>query len=125
MLMRLPLVSRSESEPRCWTGRRLPAPWRFTFFRSPGHRLSVRRHGPHDDWAIAAHPFSLKVVLAGALVVLPFIVGDTLYTCRILRGAPAMQPGNRYTMLPGRTGIEHAGVWSHSRDCPDTRKDNS
>jgi len=41
-------------------------------------------------WQAAAHPSSLKVVLAGALVVLPFIVGYTLYAYRVFRGkAPA------------------------------------
>lgn len=41
-------------------------------------------------WEAAAHPSSLKVVLAGALVVLPFIVGYTIYAYRVFRGkAPA------------------------------------
>jgi cytochrome d ubiquinol oxidase subunit II len=41
-------------------------------------------------WEAAAHPSSLKLVLAGALVVLPFIVGYTIYAYRVFRGkAPA------------------------------------
>ena len=41
-------------------------------------------------WEAAAHPSSLKLVLAGALVVLPFIIGYTLYAYRVFRGkAPA------------------------------------
>jgi cytochrome d ubiquinol oxidase subunit II len=41
-------------------------------------------------WEAAAHPSSLKVVLAGALVVLPFIVAYTVYAYRVFRGkAPA------------------------------------
>ena len=37
-------------------------------------------------WEAAAHPSSLKVVLAGAAVVLPFIVGYTIVAYRIFRG---------------------------------------
>lgn len=37
-------------------------------------------------WEAAAHPSSLKVVLAGALVVLPFIVGYTVISYRVFRG---------------------------------------
>jgi cytochrome d ubiquinol oxidase subunit II len=37
-------------------------------------------------WEAAAHPSSLKVVLAGALVVLPFIVGYTAVAYYIFRG---------------------------------------
>lgn len=37
-------------------------------------------------WQAAAHPSSLKVVLAGALVVLPFIVAYTVYSYRVFRG---------------------------------------
>ena len=37
-------------------------------------------------WDAAAHPSSLKVVLAGALVVLPFIIGYTIVAYRIFRG---------------------------------------
>jgi cytochrome d ubiquinol oxidase subunit II len=37
-------------------------------------------------WEAAAHPSSLKVVLAGALVVLPFIVGYTAISYRVFRG---------------------------------------
>lgn len=37
-------------------------------------------------WEAAAHPSSLKVVLGGALVVLPFIVGYTIYAYRVFRG---------------------------------------
>jgi len=41
-------------------------------------------------WEAAAHPSSLKIVLAGALVVLPFIIGYTFYAYRVFRGkAPA------------------------------------
>jgi cytochrome d ubiquinol oxidase subunit II len=41
-------------------------------------------------WEAAAHPSSLKLVLAGALVVLPFIAGYTIYAYRVFRGkAPA------------------------------------
>lgn len=37
-------------------------------------------------WQAAAHPSSLKVVLAGALIVLPFIVAYTAYSYRVFRG---------------------------------------
>jgi cytochrome d ubiquinol oxidase subunit II len=37
-------------------------------------------------WQAAAHPSSLKVVLAGALIVLPFIIGYTVYAYRVFRG---------------------------------------
>lgn len=37
-------------------------------------------------WEAAAHPSSLKVVLAGALVVLPFIVAYTVISYRVFRG---------------------------------------
>jgi cytochrome d ubiquinol oxidase subunit II len=37
-------------------------------------------------WDAAAHPSSLKVVLAGALLVLPFIIGYTVVAYRIFRG---------------------------------------
>jgi len=37
-------------------------------------------------WEAAAHPSSLKVVLAGALVVLPFIVVYTVISYRVFRG---------------------------------------
>lgn len=37
-------------------------------------------------WEAAAHPSSLKVVLAGALVVLPFIAGYTAISYRVFRG---------------------------------------
>ena len=37
-------------------------------------------------WDAAAHPSALKVVLAGAVVVLPFIVGYTIVAYRIFRG---------------------------------------
>jgi len=37
-------------------------------------------------WEAAAHPSSLKVVLAGAAVVLPFIVGYTVVAYRVFRG---------------------------------------
>ncbi len=37
-------------------------------------------------WEAAAHPSSLKIVLAGALVVLPFIIGYTIYAYRVFRG---------------------------------------
>jgi cytochrome d ubiquinol oxidase subunit II len=37
-------------------------------------------------WQAAAHPSSLKVVLIGALIVLPFIVGWTIYVYRVFRG---------------------------------------
>jgi cytochrome bd ubiquinol oxidase subunit II len=37
-------------------------------------------------WEAAAHPSSLRVVLAGALVVLPFIVAYTVISYRVFRG---------------------------------------
>jgi cytochrome d ubiquinol oxidase subunit II len=37
-------------------------------------------------WQAAAHPSSLKVVLIGALIVLPFIIGWTIYVYRVFRG---------------------------------------
>ncbi|MBM3359416.1 MAG: cytochrome d ubiquinol oxidase subunit II [Betaproteobacteria bacterium] len=37
-------------------------------------------------WEAAAHPSSLKVVLIGALIVLPFIVGYTIYSYWVFRG---------------------------------------
>jgi cytochrome d ubiquinol oxidase subunit II len=37
-------------------------------------------------WEAAAHPSALKVVLAGAVVVLPFIVGYTIISYRVFRG---------------------------------------
>ncbi len=37
-------------------------------------------------WQAAAHPSALKVVLAGALVVLPFVVGYTVFAYRVFRG---------------------------------------
>jgi cytochrome d ubiquinol oxidase subunit II len=37
-------------------------------------------------WDSAAHPSALKVVLAGALVVLPFLVGYTVFAYRVFRG---------------------------------------
>jgi len=37
-------------------------------------------------WQASAHPSSLKVVLAGALVVLPFIIGYTIFSYRVFRG---------------------------------------
>jgi cytochrome d ubiquinol oxidase subunit II len=37
-------------------------------------------------WEAAAHPSSLRVVLAGAVVVLPFIVGYTAISYRVFRG---------------------------------------
>ena len=37
-------------------------------------------------WDAAAHPSSLKVVLIGALIVLPFIVAYTAYSYRVFRG---------------------------------------
>ena len=37
-------------------------------------------------WDAAAHPSSLKAVLAGALLVLPFIVAYTAYSYRVFRG---------------------------------------
>jgi cytochrome d ubiquinol oxidase subunit II len=41
-------------------------------------------------WQAAAHPSALKVVLIGALIVLPFIIGYTVFSYRVFRGkAPA------------------------------------
>jgi cytochrome bd ubiquinol oxidase subunit II len=40
-------------------------------------------------WEAAAHPSALKVVLAGALIVLPFIVAYTAYAYRVFRGKAA------------------------------------
>ncbi len=37
-------------------------------------------------WQAAAHPSALAFVLAGALAVLPFIVGYTIYSYRVFRG---------------------------------------
>ncbi|HSC93394.1 MAG TPA: cytochrome d ubiquinol oxidase subunit II [Burkholderiales bacterium] len=37
-------------------------------------------------WEAAAHPSSLKVVLIGALIVLPFILGWTVFVYRVFRG---------------------------------------
>jgi cytochrome d ubiquinol oxidase subunit II len=37
-------------------------------------------------WDAAAHPSALKVVLAGFLVVLPFLVGYTVFAYRVFRG---------------------------------------
>jgi len=37
-------------------------------------------------WDAAAHPSSLKVILAAALVVLPFIIGYTVFVYRVFRG---------------------------------------
>ncbi|MGE0876666.1 MAG: cytochrome d ubiquinol oxidase subunit II [Burkholderiales bacterium] len=37
-------------------------------------------------WEAAAHPASLKVVLAGAVVVLPFLAGYTVFAYRVFRG---------------------------------------
>ncbi len=37
-------------------------------------------------WEAAAHPSALKVVLAGALAVLPFLVGYTVFAYRVFRG---------------------------------------
>ena len=37
-------------------------------------------------WDAAAHPSSLKVVLAGALIVLPFIIGYTALSYYVFRG---------------------------------------
>ena len=37
-------------------------------------------------WEAAAHPASLKVVLIGALIVLPFIFAYTFYSYRVFRG---------------------------------------
>ncbi|MFN7085290.1 MAG: cytochrome d ubiquinol oxidase subunit II [Burkholderiales bacterium] len=37
-------------------------------------------------WDAAAHPSSLEAVLTGALIVLPFIVGYTVFSYRVFRG---------------------------------------
>jgi len=37
-------------------------------------------------WEAAAHPSSLEFVLAGALFVLPFLIGYTLYAYRVFSG---------------------------------------
>jgi cytochrome d ubiquinol oxidase subunit II len=37
-------------------------------------------------WDAAAHPSALKVVLAGVIVVLPFLVGYTVFAYRVFRG---------------------------------------
>jgi cytochrome d ubiquinol oxidase subunit II len=37
-------------------------------------------------WQAAAHPSALKFLLAGAVIVLPFIVGYTIYAYRLFRG---------------------------------------
>ena len=37
-------------------------------------------------WDAAAHPSALKVMLIGALIVLPFIVGYTVFSYRVFRG---------------------------------------
>jgi cytochrome d ubiquinol oxidase subunit II len=37
-------------------------------------------------WEAAAHPSALKVILAGALVVLPFIAGYTAFSYYVFRG---------------------------------------
>ena len=37
-------------------------------------------------WEAAAHPSALKVTLAGALLVLPFLVGYTVFAYRVFRG---------------------------------------
>ena len=37
-------------------------------------------------WQAAAHPSALKFLLAGTALVLPFIVGYTLYVYRVFRG---------------------------------------
>ena len=37
-------------------------------------------------WQAAAHPSSLKVVLVGALIVLPFIVAYTAFSYYVFRG---------------------------------------
>jgi cytochrome d ubiquinol oxidase subunit II len=37
-------------------------------------------------WQAAAHPSSLKVMLAGALIVLPFIIAYTVFSYRVFRG---------------------------------------
>jgi len=37
-------------------------------------------------WDAAAHPSALKVTLAGALLVLPFLIGYTVFAYRVFRG---------------------------------------
>ena len=37
-------------------------------------------------WDAAAHPSALKVLLVGAVVVLPFIAGYTIFSYRVFRG---------------------------------------
>jgi cytochrome d ubiquinol oxidase subunit II len=37
-------------------------------------------------WEAAAHPSALRVVLAGALIVLPFLIGYTVFAYRVFRG---------------------------------------
>ena len=37
-------------------------------------------------WEAAAHPSALKVLIIGAVIVLPFIVGYTILAYRIFRG---------------------------------------
>ena len=37
-------------------------------------------------WEAAAHPSALKIMLAGALLVLPFLVGYTVFAYRVFRG---------------------------------------
>jgi cytochrome d ubiquinol oxidase subunit II len=37
-------------------------------------------------WEAAAHPSALKVLLVGALAVLPFVVAYTAYSYRVFRG---------------------------------------
>jgi cytochrome d ubiquinol oxidase subunit II len=37
-------------------------------------------------WEAAAHPSALKVTLIGALLVLPFLVGYTVFAYRVFRG---------------------------------------
>jgi cytochrome d ubiquinol oxidase subunit II len=37
-------------------------------------------------WEAAAHPSALKVVLVGALIVLPFLLGYTVFAYRVFRG---------------------------------------
>jgi cytochrome d ubiquinol oxidase subunit II len=37
-------------------------------------------------WQAAAHPSALKFVLVGTLIVLPFIVGYTVYVYRVFGG---------------------------------------
>ena len=37
-------------------------------------------------WEAAAHPSALKMVLVGALIVLPFLVGCAVFAYRVFRG---------------------------------------